>query len=283
LYRLFVANSKSKLTVVTIVLYQAVLELVLRTTLFRREQAMQEAANHVKRCCVAQANQELEKRRKRTVITVENISKVSPASVLSTDPYDFDDFGEDEKEKITRVIARRDFVSMIVLIDMMAEYVGIASSSILLASFSDKPLSSPYLWYIENALGKGKEELDRTSLIFTTLIQVVMEVLVDGACLYFERETDPYSIWKSLDKRKFVPLFLMASWYGTILANALFNSGDSFAKCSGANMCLCVNHGLAKGGVLEAYCHLIYPNATWSLTFPPLLGPHIGNTTGVSP
>ena len=88
------------------------------------------------------------------------------------------------------------------------------------------------------------------------------------------RKTDPLSIWKSMNKRKFVPLFIMASWYGSMLAVAVFVTGDNNDKCMGTDLCYCVKNGLIEGGVKEAYCFLIYPNANWTTT-PPILGPHL--------
>jgi len=107
-------------------------------------------------------------------------------------------------------------------------------------------------------------------------------VLVDGTCLYFERITDPLSIWRALNKRKFVPLLLFSTWYGSSLAAAIFITGDDISTCLGTDMCFCVNNGLSQGGVREAYCHLIYPNATWD-TDPIILGIHVSNMSSISP
>jgi hypothetical protein len=163
---------------------------------------------------------------------------------------------------------------------MMAEYVGIIISLMLLVFFVDKPLARPYPWYIDNAL--GKLTANHWSLIFSTVLQILMEVLVDGTCLYFERITDPLSIWRALNKRKFLPLLLLASLYGSNLAFAIFISGDNFSSCRGTDMCFCVNNGFIQGGVREAYCHLIYPNATWD-TDPIILGIHVSNMSSISP
>ncbi len=273
-YRLVVANMKSTAKSVVVVLYQAVLELGLRVTLFQREKAMKEATSNVKQCCTKEEKEE--KSRKNTVIALEHMTKVAPTSILAMQRATTR--GKEDEEKATRNLAQRDFISMVVLIDMMAEYVGIMNSFILLISYTDKPLISPYNWYIDNVLGKESEDVDRSALIFTALLQFGMEMVVDSLCLYFDRKTDPLSIWKSLNKRKFIPLFIMASWYGSVLAVTMFVGSDNVDKCMGADLCYCVNNGLMEGGVLEAYCFLIYPNANWTTT-PPILGPHLTTLT----
>jgi hypothetical protein len=164
---------------------------------------------------------------------------------------------------------------MILLTDMMAEYVGIVSSGFVLAFWSSKPLAYPFNWYVDNALGDLTPNLGW--LFFTTALQFVFEIIVDVICLMYEKQTDPSAIWASANKRVFCILFMMSSWYGYICASAGLSLGDSFDACLGHDMCYCVNSGLVRGGVLEAYCHLIYPNGTWE-TDPIQLGMHVNNT-----
>lgn len=166
------------------------------------------------------------------------------------------------------------FYSIILLTDMMAEYVGIASSGFLLAFWSSKPLLKTFNWYVDNAL--GDQTPDFRWLCFTTAVQVGFEIMVDVICLRYEKRTDPSAIWASTNKRVFGILFLMSSWYGSIAAVAFFNLGDNWNACQGMDMCHCVNNGLQEGGVREAYCHLIYPNGTWD-TDPIVLGMHVSN------
>jgi hypothetical protein len=75
-----------------------------------------------------------------------------------------------------------------------------------------------------------------------------------------------------MNKRTYAFLFMMAAWYGNIGALSVFIQGDQFSSCQGLDLCYCVNHGLTAHGVLERYCLLIYPNATWDAQPRPDLG-----------
>jgi hypothetical protein len=275
-YRLLVANMESTEKSVAIVLYQAVLELLLRLTMFKRQRVIKRVILYLKhRLGLAGQTAGQNKERRGTKINPIHLTSVPRKSVLRSALPE-----KASEEESTREIALRDFMSLVVLIDMMAEYVGIINSYILLVFFTDKPLARPYPWYIDNVLGKSTA--NHGLLIFSTVLQILMEVLVDGTCLYFERITDPLSIWRALNKRKFVPLLLLSTWYGSSLAAAIFIAGDNFSTCLGTDMCFCVNNGLSQGGVREAYCHLIYPNATWD-TDPIILGIHVSNLSSISP
>jgi len=278
-YRLLVANMESTEKSVAIVLYQAVLELLLRATMFKRESATKIAILYVKQRLgfVGKSAGDQTK----TMVRPEHLTDVDQTSILAKQRTSLVLAAHAAaRNKATREVALRDFISLVVLIDMMAEYVGIINSYILLVFFTDKPLARPYPWYIDNVLGKSTA--NHGLLIFSTVLQILMEVLVDGACLYFERITDPLSIWRALNKRKFVPLLLLASWYGSTLAYAIFTNGDNISTCLGTDMCFCVNNGLSQGGVREAYCHLIYPNATWDTDLI-ILGIHVSNMSSISP
>jgi hypothetical protein len=111
--------------------------------------------------------------------------------------------------------------------------------------------------------------------MFNALLQIVVEMLVDVVCLRFERHTDPRTVWASMSKRIFVLMFMLSSWYGIVGAVGFFYAGDSLVKCQGSDMCHCVNHGLMNGGVREAYCKIIYPNASWDARPFPTLGSHV--------
>jgi hypothetical protein len=69
-----------------------------------------------------------------------------------------------------------------------------------------------------NAIGAGPGRrspiLSPSSLIFSTVLQIVTELLVDGACLHFERIMELLSDRRALNERKFVSVFLLASWNG---------------------------------------------------------------------
>jgi hypothetical protein len=273
-FRLLVSNLGSSEKTAAVVLYQATLELVLRLTLYERGKMLKKAVLFVKQRCFGRNSQKAHHR--ATVLDESHLTKVAPAAVLANQLTVRRHFVQGEQEEATQKLATRDFVSMVILMDMMAEYVGIFASFIYLVAYVDKPVSAPYPWYIEQVFEPSKA--DFTSLIYSTALQLVMELLVDSVCLYFDRRTDPLSIWKSLDKRKFVPLFMLASWYGTLLADMAFKWGDDLTKCWGTDMCFCVKNGLLQGGVREAYCLKIYPNATWEAD-PISLGMHKSNMT----
>ena len=278
-YRLLVANMESTEKSVAIVLYQAVLELLLRLTMFKRQRVIKRVILYLKhRLGLAGQTAGQNKERRGTKINPIHLTMVGRDSILMSAQLVAAE--KSFEEQATREVALRDFISLVVLIDMMAEYIGIINSFVALAWSTDVPLARPYPWYIDNVLGKSTA--NHGLLIFSTVLQILMEVLVDGTCLYFERITDPLSIWRALNKRKFVPLLLLASWCGSTLANVIFINGENFSTCLGTDMCFCVNNGLSQGGVREAYCHLIYPNATWD-TDPIILGIHVSNMSSISP
>lgn len=258
-YRLAITNMQSFWKSLFVVTWQAFLEIFLRLTILQRD----EAIGRIKKRAFKL------KRRQTKVLdwsNVQNLKSIVSVARVKGSQADIEN-------------AQAVFYSMILLTDMMAEYVGIASSGFLLAFWSSKPLIRPFNWYVDNALGDQAPEFGW--LCFTTALQVGFEIMVDLICMRYEKRTDPSAIWASTNKRVFGILFMMSSWYGSISAVSFFTMGDNFNACQGMDMCHCVKNGLQEGGVREAYCHLIYPNGTWD-TDPVVLGVlHISNLSNI--
>jgi hypothetical protein len=134
-YRMAVVNMASPWMSFAVVIYQAVLEILLRLTIQRRDEAIGRAKDWVLKS--------------RTSILTRKVTEVTPAFNASQLRVTTRNLCTD-----TRQEAKSVFYSMCLLTDMMAEYTGIVCSSFLLAFWHKRFLLYPFPWYVENALEK---------------------------------------------------------------------------------------------------------------------------------
>ncbi len=95
-------------------------------------------------------------------------------------------------------------------------------------------------------------------------LQLTFELISDTVCVMFEarRGLNPVVVWRALPKTRLLPVFMIMSAYATVAGSFRALYGDTFDACENRDMCYCVNNGLRPNGILEAYCHLLYPNTS---------------------
>ncbi len=232
-FRLAVTNLDSKALSWVIVMCQSFLEIVLRLTHQSRDAWLTN----------------LSKRRIRRVSTKLVLSDVNAMSSYCRD--------EKNEPPTKRPEAKNRFYALVILSEMMAEYVGIVVSIFQIWYWKRAPLVSPYPWFATQRLN---EPIDVSRLFWFACLQFACEVAVDTVCIKFEKyDTSSVKIrWH---------LFFLPCFLGSLAAQILVLHGDSYDVCrDGLDFCYCVNNGLVKHGVRETYCKLIYPHVDFSLS-----------------
>lgn len=253
-YRSLVANIDDPIIGWGLVIWQGLVEIFLRLTLQTRE----EWITTYTRQCMGQQN------RRGTVTVVPS----SAASFTLTSITAFAKRGATSLPShmnsaiLNSAKAKVAFYSTLVQMDMISEYVGIIVSCCLIIYWKKAPLFYPFQEYRQHILTKDTNP-DSTNLLLFCVLSLVTEVGVDTICVVFERGTDPYAVWKTMNKRRFIPLLVTALNYAACLAFGFLMAGDDYLYCYGKNLCYCVNHGLQPGGVRDTYCKVMYPNVTW--------------------
>ncbi len=236
-YRLSVISTADPLVGALIIVWQSLLEVVLRLTHERRDRMVRDSFSRhmIKRKATRLAY----------MIHPELSSNVLAQSQVSV---------------VDRGTAQRQFYSLLIMVEMMAEYVGIFSSCLLFVCWKHAPLVVPQAPYATQALD---EDIDASRVVWFSVIQFLFEVCVDNVCINFEHY-DTKTMYKNVsNKRHFFFFFALSTYYGTYLAHAFIRVQDNFQACQDQDMCYCVNNGLVKKGVREAYCMLIYPGVNW--------------------
>lgn len=253
-FRLAIANLSDLALAWFVVIWQAVLEIILRLTVKKRDVKI------------------LIARDRAISLIPRRVSSVTPVKKQKTEPLPVLLVGSKKNHTVTgmdpeklRVLSKSTFYALLIQTEMIAEYSGIVISCLALSFWRTRPLETPFFWYASKPLDQIP---DISTVVRTSVLQYFAEIFVDVICVTFEgREVEPKKIWRELPKRPFFALFMFAPWYAYICAQAFFTNSDNFSKCLGQDICLCLNQGLTPDGVLHKYCELLIskghvPNAT---------------------
>lgn len=268
-FRLQVANIADPTMALVIILWQAILEIVLRLTVKQRDSFLSRCWYSIKRgygACARKSDSANETMRKTKVQPMVSAKFQKPKismrlwnSILSMTPT------SGTKLELEQASRKRDegekiFYSLVVLVEMMAEYTGISVSCLLIAYFSDHIIDSPYLWYTSQPLDSPQ---NLSPLFMNSLVQLVAETVVDVVCMFYEVQRDPESAWVFLTSSKsFLFLYAFVSLTGAHLASLIVIASDSYDACIDRDLCYCVGNGLVVAGVRDQYCKLLYANTT---------------------
>lgn len=255
-YRFLVVNLEDSLTAYAITFWQAVLELLMRLTVVKRDEALKGLTTKLRG--IAGRKSKPKPRSTKVIVPLSSTTQ----SLAQT------------KED-----AKRKFYSVVLVIEMLAEYTGIATSCFMVAFWKNHPISRSFQYYAKATLVGSTADL--APLFSRSALQLICELFVDAFCMYFEKQRDHWGSWKSITKspKTFAMVYSYIATVGVTLgATIVFESDDSFS-CANKDLCYCVNNGLVIEGAQESYCKFMYPNATWDANPTPILGPHISTLT----
>ncbi|GBG25783.1 Hypothetical Protein FCC1311_020022 [Hondaea fermentalgiana] len=179
------------------------------------------------------------------------------ASVLIVpDSNIFREVGTRNRDGIERV-----FYGMVVLCDMLAEYIAILMVPLIILTFRTRIILIP-LNYYSNQFDAATpfQGIDVWPLARWTALQLVTELIVDALCIAYERKhlkIDLERLW-SRRPSSFVPWVIFASLgaapfvYLTLDTDLCADPGKNYCNCANGN-------GLSSGGLLQKYCEQLYP------------------------
>jgi hypothetical protein len=178
----------------------------------------------------------------------------------------------EQSRKVERVVSERfattterdivvkRFLARLILVDMMAEYIGIYVGTWAMLQGQKNPLAFPM-----RPFRKNPELLDGATItpaiLYVAATQVVIEIVTDAACLSFEvsRGLDIAEAWWQTPKLSLLLPAIAAIWAGSVGGQFRNIFPDDMRACDGRDMCFCVDSGLLPGGMRELYCKLLYP------------------------
>lgn len=265
-FRLQVANMKNPALILIVTFSQAFLEITLRLTTIRRDTLIIKLKNQIFNA-LFNSKKRTRTAKKRKLTKVHSLHSILYSSGKEINSViDKDISSQQKKEECSTEAeyneAKEAFYSMIILLEMMAEYTGIVVSFFLIVYWSDNIIYSPFQYYA--SIVQVDEPQNLYPLALASFIQFFGEIIVDTICMYFEKRTDPIVTWKGLKRKRmtiFIFLYAYTSLYSSIAAYEMIaNRVGGFDSCYGRNMCYCVGNGLVQDGIREKYCHILYPN-----------------------
>ena len=259
-YRFIIANTTDPALAFVVIAWQAFLEVALRLTVQQRDAWLKKTA--ARYFC----GRGKLRRRGTTVVPSHAACTSSFASFPPKSVHVVLGLGTITEQSAIMAIAERaearaSFYSTLLLTDMIAEYVGILTTLVFIAFKSDNVLSASFPWYTSQPLDQPQA---LAPLFKNSLLQFVMELVVDVLCVYLERGTDPTVAWNTAKANKvsFLTLLTLCIQTGSVIGRAVVQLSDNVDGCAGQDMCNCVNNGLVIGGVKDTYCKLIYANTS---------------------
>jgi len=130
-------------------------------------------------------------------------------------------------------VAKLDFYSLIVINEMIAEYVAILTSSLVMIDWKDKVLFYDVPWYAtldEPFAG----EISIRPVLTSVQLQLFTEILVDAICIYYETKRqglDLGPIWRKTLSKGYISHIMLGTWIGYIYGTAASAIGTKLGGC----------------------------------------------------
>jgi hypothetical protein len=236
---------------VGVVVFTALLEIALRLTVLERDEFMHNSLR-------------FGRRRRRTTVHSDIIDiGVRNTNILASQI--------EAEESVVRkpsagqyALARRAFFSDLVVVEMVAEYVGIFVTPILIVVWRSRPLLGVFSYYNNSPDEVFNLGITLWPLMWSVGLQFIAEVIVDTVCILRERAnglTLLVSWYKKLRRRGnlFFTLFIWATVYSITSAtgiNRMQRQYDPY-RCRDTDLCYCRAHN--SQDLLSKYCELLYP------------------------
>lgn len=236
--RMLFSESENHVVLIILLVLQSAMELFLRLTLRWRDQFTKHTKLRVWHHTFRLLGRPVTERRRSSVII----------------PYS--DMYKSGAAKDYEVVERV-FYSMVVLCDMLAEYIAIFAVPMIIVTFRKQVILVPLAYY-NNQDDPFYGQVDLKPLAMWVSLQLGAEILVDSICVAHERGALGLNLNKIWAHRPpFFTLWVILASLGAAPFVYLVLDTD---LCSETNYCYCADgNGLAPNGLMQRYCQTLYP------------------------
>lgn len=162
---------------------------------------------------------------------------------------------------ISREEAEKNFYSLVILAEMIAEYVGIIGATASLWFWADHVLNKRFPAYLNLGPPAFNGNSDWTPFFISMLQQLIMELFVDSICVWYEtryRGFDLARAWHAQPLKPFLAILCASAWYATVISSGMVALSSPIYFCNGeTNFCDCPQVLEAKN-LFKAYCDYMY-------------------------